>query len=275
MVSLYKRTDTRVGAGGTWGDGFTLIELLVVIVIISVLATISMTGVKSAREKARQTNCMSNLRQIGVALVTYRGDHSGGNPNWLSNLYPSYIDDLSVYVCRSDVTHGRGLTPDGIDAGMHKYPSTIDNDYKKGSRPSDQNKDVEANSYFYEFSSAQCDFERRLSWDEYKEWEMRVGNGGNPFSSSKLPIVRCFHHAIYSKVDSYRYESRESYREQYQPRNGSSEISLTAEYVDSSNKRSTNIERKGLTLNVAYAGNVTIAPLWWQGAVEIGDTSND
>ncbi len=145
MVSLYRKNTTRVCAGYRSDGGFTLIELLVVIVIISLLAAISVTGVKSAREKARQTNCMSNLRQIGVALVTYRGDHSGGNPNWISNLYPSYIDDLTVYVCRSDTTRGRGLTPEGIDAGMRKYSGPIDNVYK---RSSGQNTAVEANSYF-------------------------------------------------------------------------------------------------------------------------------
>ena len=245
---------TRVCADGTFEGGFTLIELLVVIFIISILATISATGIKSAREKARQTNCMSNLRQIGVALVTYRGDHSGGNPNWISNLYPSYIDDLSVYVCRSDTTRGHGLTPEGVDAGMRKYRNPIDND--SSSNPNSRNKDgtsgcqtslVEANSYFYEFSNAKCDFSPSKTWAEYKEWELREGNGGKPFSSSKLPIVRCFHHAPYSKVDSYPYQSSGV------PNKGD------------------RIQRTGLTLNVAYAGNVTIAPLWWQGAVEIGD----
>jgi prepilin-type N-terminal cleavage/methylation domain-containing protein len=254
MMALYRKEITRVGASGTIGSGFTLIELLVVIVIISILATISMTGIKSAREKARQTNCMSNLRQIGVALVTYRGDHSGGNPDWISNLYPSYIDDLSVYVCRSDTTRGHGLTPEGVDAGMRKYKNPIDNDCS--SNPNSRNTDgtsgkqtslVEANSYFYEFSNATCDFSTSQTWAEYKEWELREGNGGKPFSSSKLPIVRCFHHAPYSKVDSYPFQNSG---------------------VPNKNDR---IERSGLTLNVAYAGNVTIAPLWWQGAVEIGD----
>ena len=259
MMALYRKQITRVYVGGRAATGgFTLIELLVVIVIISILATISVTGVKSAREKARQTNCMSNLRQIGVALVTYRGDHSGGNPDWISNLYPSYIDDLSVYVCRSDTTRGRGLTPEDVDAGMRKYKNPIDNDYsgnpnqrKAGCAGPEQNKDVEANSYFYEFSNATCDFSSSQSWAEYKEWEMREGNGGKPFSSSKLPIVRCFHHAPYSKVDSYPFQSSG---------------------VPNKNSR---IERSGLTLNVAYAGNVTIAPLWWQGAVEIGDLDDD
>jgi prepilin-type N-terminal cleavage/methylation domain-containing protein len=253
MALLYREKNTRVGASDTTVSGFTLIELLVVIVIISILATISVTGVKSAREKARQTNCMSNLRQIGVALVTYRGDHSGGNPNWISNLYPSYIDDLTVYVCRSDTTRGRGLTPEGIDAGMRKYSGPINNVYK---RSSGQNTAVEANSYFYEFSSStDCPFtmhfkdggsKKPKDWKEYKEWELREGNGGKPFSSSRLPIVRCFHHAPYSKIDSYPFS-------------------------DSGVPSKTSVVRTGLTLNVAYAGNVTIAPLWWQGAVEIGD----
>lgn len=235
-------------------SGFTLVELLLVIVIISILAAISTTGIRGAREKARQTNCMSNLRQIGVAIVTYRSDNGGANPNWTSNLYPSYIDDLSVYVCRSDRTHGRGSTPDGIDAGMRKYPSAIDNCSRSG-RPSDQNDTVEANSYFYEFSSADCEFAGGKTWAEYKEWELREGNKdshGNkiPFSSSKMPIVRCFHHAPYSKMDSYPYTSS-----------------------GVPNKSATPI-KSGLTLNVAYAGNVTIAPLWWQGLVEIGDEKN-
>ena len=255
---IYGQADTRVCARRGCRGGFTLVELLCVIVIISILAALSVTGVGAAREKARQTSCMSNLRQIGVALVTYRGDHSGSNPNWISNLYPTYIDDLSVYVCRSDVTKGRGLTPKDIDAGMCKYPNPIDN--KSPKNPNSRNKDgssgcqtslVEANSYFYEFSNSTCDFSPSQKWYEYKEWELREGNGGNPFSSSKLPIVRCFHHAPYSQVDSYPFQSSG---------------------VPNKNSR---IEKSGLTLNVAYAGNVTIAPLWWQGAVEIGDENND
>ncbi len=260
MMASYRKEDTRVGASGTMGDGFTLIELLVVIVIISILASVSLTGVKSAREKARQTNCMSNLRQIGVALVTYRGDHSGGNPDWISNLYPSYIDDLTVYVCRSDTTRGRGLTPEGVDAGMRKYKGPIDNDYK---RSPGQNTAVEANSYFYEFSSStECPFtmyfkeggsKKPKDWKEYKEWELREGNDNwMPYSSSKMPIVRCFHHAPYSSVDCY-------------PDANTGKL----------NKDPNRIFKAGLTLNVAYAGNVTIAPLWWQGAVEVGDKNND
>jgi prepilin-type N-terminal cleavage/methylation domain-containing protein/prepilin-type processing-associated H-X9-DG protein len=61
--------------------GFTLIELLVVIAIIAVLAGLLFPVFSQARERARQAQCASNLRQISLATDLYAADYEGSLPN--------------------------------------------------------------------------------------------------------------------------------------------------------------------------------------------------
>src|SRR5687768_4270631 len=82
--------------------GFTLIELLVVIAIIAILAAILFPVFAQAREAARKTSCVSNLRQIGVGILMYSQDYDeefpdggyGSPRNWEVNPdvnpYPSF-----------------------------------------------------------------------------------------------------------------------------------------------------------------------------------------
>ncbi|MEO7715793.1 MAG: DUF1559 domain-containing protein [Capsulimonas sp.] len=106
-------------------SGFTLIELLVVIAIIAILAAILFPVFAKAREKARQIACLSNEKQIGLAIMQYAQDNEelmpGFNslypaelpstdpnydnqfPGWAGKVYP-YIKSKAVFKCPDDPT---------------------------------------------------------------------------------------------------------------------------------------------------------------------------
>ncbi|MES2459417.1 MAG: DUF1559 domain-containing protein [Armatimonadota bacterium] len=125
-------------------SAFTLIELLVVITIIALLAAILFPVFARARDQARKTTCLSNLKQIGVAVSLYTSDHDGGYPNtddpylWVGKRFRWPImpylalgqkqgtdftnngGATSILLCPSDILSG-----DGYDATSYCYSAAF------------------------------------------------------------------------------------------------------------------------------------------------------
>lgn len=136
--------------------GFTLIELLVVIAIIAILAAILFPVFAQAREKARQTMCLSNLRQLGTSIQMYIQDYDerlpgsswqnnrcgfaghwvppgniAASPNWRiedGSLMP-YVKNVKLFACPSDAVASSWNATSGLRTDRAKGLSYAFNAY--------------------------------------------------------------------------------------------------------------------------------------------------
>src|SRR5512133_1903394 len=123
----------KVQASNVRQPGFTLIELLVVIAIIAILAAILFPVFAKAREKARQTTCMNNQKQIATSLLMFVQDHDETFPDassWVTELSSSYGVTGKVWDCPTSSFKGTEAAPDYLYIGGSLLASSALGDIK-------------------------------------------------------------------------------------------------------------------------------------------------
>jgi prepilin-type N-terminal cleavage/methylation domain-containing protein len=193
--------------------GFTLMELMVVISVILILVAMLVPVISMIKTRAKEAVCRNNLQQIGIVVISYRGEQRDGHP-------PGSLVGLFA----TATTSGTGPTSDQAMAGesvarslvcpldVHKGASSdmgmtpwlynnsgydLRELYETGSSycyETSSDKQLQPTPYGWFFPSAPPSNWPDKTWADGKAYQLKLGNNGGPFKQEFFPILRCWHH---------------------------------------------------------------------------------
>ena len=179
---------TRLRSRSSARAAFTLVELLVVIAIIAILASILFPIFARARENARRTSCLSNLKQLGLGFMQYTQDYDEAFPlssypttsvSWTASTAP-YIKSTQIFRCPSD-TAARWNNPVAPPATNYYTTSYIMNAWFAGTQTYAKLSAVQAPSKVAVLVDANTDVTQR---DHFHPFNWIVETPANPLYSS-------------------------------------------------------------------------------------------
>jgi len=137
--------------------GFTLVELLVVIAIIAILAAMLLPALNSAKQKASQTACLNNLKQLGLGTMTYIDEHDDAFPG-IASQGMGFNESDWIYWRTNDLAHPIEKSPivaqlSSASRSLFRCPMDRDDTERFA------NADTANGPYMYSYSLTGCGFE--------------------------------------------------------------------------------------------------------------------